>query len=237
MTSPQAAGETSDALRRAFSYGSRSNLDFKFMKDLSDGEFGDFIEELLGAIGTSMNDGEAARILEVAYRWQITAYAGHLGDPAEFPHRHDDVPLAPLTRPLSESRVALIASSGHFVEGDDPRPFGEPNMTQAEAEARIGEFLREAPSLSEIPFDVDPSQLRVRHGGYPVDAVSSDHRVALPLEHLRTLEAEGRIGELVPSAFSFVGAASQLRLQRDVAPAWAEHLRELGTDVALVVPV
>ncbi len=229
--------ETIEALRHSFFYGTRSDLNVKFLKDLDDTEFGEFLQELFAATAATTDDGNADRVTDVMYRWQVQAYSGHLGDPADFPHRHDDVPFAPLSKPLSESRVALLTSSGHFVAGDDPEPLGVVGMTQGEAEARIGEFIREAPALSEIPIDTAPEQLRVRHGGYPVESVAADHQVALPLEHLRSLDAEGTIGELAPTAYSFVGAASQGRLRKDVGPAWAERLADDGVDAVLLVPV
>ncbi|MEO1064128.1 MAG: glycine/sarcosine/betaine reductase selenoprotein B family protein [Actinomycetota bacterium] len=229
--------ETIEELRRSFFYGSRSNLNVKFLKDLDDAQFGSFVEELLGAVSSTIDDGDPTDVIDTVYRWQVQAYAGHLGDPADFPHRHDDTPIATLDRPLSEARVALVTSSGHFVEGDDPEPFGEPAMSQAEAEARIGEFLREAPSLSAIPIDTPAERLRVRHGGYPVASVADDHQVALPLGHLRDLAADGVIGEVSGTAYSFVGATSQVRLRRDVGPAWAERLRDDEVDAVLLVPV
>jgi len=229
--------ESIEELRRSFSYGSRSNLNFKYLKDLTDGEFGDFLEELLAAIAATTDDGDAARVTDVAYRWQVHGYAGHLGDPADFPHRHDDKPIALLGKPLSESRVALLTSSGHFVEGDDPEPFGVVGMTQAEAEARIMDFIRDAPTLSAIPIDTPAERLRVRHGGYPIASAARDHQVALPLGHLRALADEGTIGEVAPVAYSFVGATSQARLRKEVAPAWAERLRHDDVDAVLLVPV
>lgn len=228
---------TVEDLRLSFWYGRRSNLNFKYFRDLDDAEFGDFVEELLSAVSATMDDGDAERVVAVAHRWQRHAYSGHLGDPADFPHAHADTPIAPLSKPLAEAKIALLTSSGHFVEGDDPEPFGVQDMTQAEAESRIGEFLGTSPTLSEIPFDTPPESLRVRHGGYPVQAVSSDHQVALPIGHLRDLVAEGTIGDVLPNAYSFVGATSQLRLQKRIAPEWAERLRDEGADAVLLVPV
>ncbi|MFW2333899.1 glycine/sarcosine/betaine reductase selenoprotein B family protein [Ilumatobacter sp.] len=229
--------QTADELRRSFSYGSRSNLNVKFLKDLDDAEFGDFLEELFAATSATADDGDAGRVTDVMFRWQVQAYAGHLGDPADFPHRHEDTPIATLSKPLSESRVALLTSSGHFVDGNDPEPLGVVNMTQAEAEARIGEFLREAPTLSAIPIDTPAEELCVRHGGYPIDSVAEDHQVALPLGHLADLAAEGVIGELAPTAYSFVGAAAQARIRKSVGPAWAEQLADEQVDAVLLVPV
>ena len=231
------AGETIEQLRTSFSYGSRSNLNVKFFRDLSDAEFGDFLEELFAAATPAIDDSDAAPMVDVLYRWQVHAYQSHLGTPDSFRYRYDDVPLARLRRPLAESTIALLTSSGHFVEGDDPMPLGVENMSQAEAEERIGEFLRETPTLSSIPIDTPPDRLRVRHGGYPVEAAAADNEVVLPLKHLRDLRADGVIGGLVDEAFSFVGAASQGRLRSSVAAEWATKLRDHGADAVLLVPV
>ncbi|MFQ5556555.1 MAG: glycine/sarcosine/betaine reductase selenoprotein B family protein [Acidimicrobiales bacterium] len=232
-----ASTESVEELRKSFWYGTRSNLDFKFLKDLGDSEFGQFLAELLGAVAAATDDGDVDRVVDTAYRWQLHAYSGHLGDPDDFPHRFDDTPFAPMASPLSDSRLALMTSSGHFVAGDDPEPFGVIDMSQEEAEARIGEFLASPPELSAIPVHTPAAKLRVRHGGYPTRAVAADHQVALPIGHLRTLEAEGVIGELAETAYSFVGATSQVRLKKEVAPAWATRLRDEGVDAVLLVPV
>ena len=224
-------------LRNSFWYGSRSNLNFKFLRDLSDEEFGDFLEELLDAVAHATDTGDSGPAVDVAFRWQVTAYAGHLGDPSEFRYRYEDVPFVPLSKPLAESRLLLLTSSGHFVEGDDPMPFGEPNLTQTEAEARISDITKEPPTLSRIPVDTPFDRLRARHGGYPVQAVHADDQVVLPLGHLRDLVADGAIGELVEDAFSFVGAAPQGLLRSRVGPEWAQMALDLRADAALLVPI
>jgi hypothetical protein len=229
--------ESIEDLRRSFFYGGRSNLNVKFLKDLSDSEFGDLLEELFAAMAATADDGDADRVTDVLFRWQVHAYGGHLGDPADFPHRHDDTPIATLAKPLSECRVALLTSSGHFVDGDDPQPFGVVDMTQEEAEARIGEFLREAPTLSEIPVDTPAERIRVRHGGYPVASVAADHQVALPLGHLRALADDGVIGSPAGHAYSFVGAAAQARIRKETGPTWARRLVDEHVDAVLLVPV
>ena len=219
----------------SFFYGSRSNLDFKFLKDLAPDVAADFFDDLLGQLSRSIDDGDASRLIEHVRAWQARAYGSHLDGKADF--HYDDVPFAPMTVPLDQAVVALATSSGHFVAGDDPRPFGVEDMTQAEAEARIRDFLRAEPSWSTIPIDTPPSELRVRHGGYPVKAATEDHNVVLPLDALRQLEWEGVVGKVSPRAYSFVGATSQLRLRNDVAPAWVAHLRAEDVDAVLLVPV
>jgi hypothetical protein len=227
--------ETLEAFKNSFFYGSRSNLDMKFLADLTAAEAGQFFAELLGDLSATLDDGGADRLVRRHLDWQRRAYRAHLDTKAGF--RYDDGPFAVPRRPLADSRLALITSSGHFVDGDDPRPFGVEAMTQADAEARIGEFLKVEPTLSAIPVDTPTEDLRVRHGGYPVAAVAADPEVALPLDTLRALAADGTIGELAATAYSFVGATSQLRLRDKVGPQWAGMLQADGVDAVLLVPV
>jgi hypothetical protein len=150
---------------------------------------------------------------------------------------YDDAPFAPLRKPLADSRVGLMTSSGHFVAGDDPEPFGIAAMTQAEAEARISEFLREPPVMSRIPLEVAQGDLRVRHGGYDVASAQRDFNVVLPLDALRAVREAGRIGDIADPVYSFPGATSQGRLRKEALPGWVEMLQTAAIDVLLLVPV
>lgn len=230
-----AAAESLAEFKDSFFYGARSDLNVKFLADLSSDDAGQFLAEMLAGIGGLLDAGDPDPLVQAFVEWQRRAYSGHLDRTARY--TYGDGPFSPLTKPLAECRVALVTSSGHFVEGTDPQPFGVVDMTQAEAEARITEFLRAEPTLSVIPTDVEANRLRVRHGGYPVAAVARDHRVALPIEHLSTLADRGVIGQLSPRAYSFVGATSQLRLRDHIAPDWVDLLRSDAVDAALLVPV
>lgn len=224
--------ETLEAFKNSFSYGTRSDLTFKFLKSLSPEDAGEFFRQLLWQVGHSLDDGDLGPIHQLLFDWQVRGYEGSGRN-----HQYDDVPFAPPTKPVSESRVGVLTSSGHFVEGDDPNPFGVEGMTQEEAEQRIGEFLRAAPELSSIPTDVAPDELRVRHGGYDVRSVRHDQEVALPLETMRAFAAEGRIGALSSPMYSFTGATSQGRLRKQALPDWIERVKGDGVDVLLLVPV
>ena len=229
------APETLAEFKDSFFYGRRSDLNMKFLADLAPDDAGAFIAEMFTGIGGLIDDGDPAPLVERFVAWQRRAYGAHLDQKTRF--AYDDGPFAAVTKPAEECRVVLVTSSGHYVEGDDPRPFGVADMSQAEAEVRIGELIRAAPTLSVIPTDTPPDRLRVRHGGYPVGAVAKDHRVALPIEHLAELARRGVIGELAARAYSFVGATSQLRLREQVAVEWAEMLRDEEIELALLVPV
>jgi hypothetical protein len=133
--------------------------------------------------------------------------------------------------------VALFTSSGHFVAEDDPRPFGVEDMTQQEAEDRIGDFIRAAPTLSRIPVDTFHEDLRVRHGGYDISSATADPGVTFPVTVLRELATEGVIGGLHRDAFSFPGATAQMRIIKESGPEWARMLGDEEVDLVLLVPV
>ena len=222
-----------DDFRRSFSYGSRSNLNFKFLKALTDDEAAEFIEGLFGIVGDAYDHGRLGEVIDHVVEWQARAYT-----PAPDAKRtwvYEDGPFTTPTKPLAESRLALLTSSGHFTE--DPEPFGVEGMTQAEAEDRINEFLREKPELSVVPITAASNELSVRHGGYDVASSALDHNVAFPLDILRDLASEGVVGELHPEAYSFVGAAAQKRLINESGPEWAGMLADHEVDVALLVPL
>ncbi|MFQ5742502.1 MAG: glycine/sarcosine/betaine reductase selenoprotein B family protein [Acidobacteriota bacterium] len=227
--------ESFEEFKNSFFYGSRTDLLFKFLKSLEAPQAAEFFRALLESLGECLDDGDFNRVIELVVDWQVRGYEASEG--GKSPWVYDDAPFTPLAKPLSGSRLALLTSSGHFVDGDDPEPFGVKKMSQQEAVSRIGDFLKVAPQLSAIPFDTPRGKLRVRHGGYDIRGAQAEPNVVLPLDRLRELEAEGAIGELLPEAFSFVGAASQLRLIKESAPAWAAMLQQRGVDVALLVPV
>ena len=227
--------ESFEAFRRSFSYGSRSNLDFKFLKSLSDDEAAAFIELVLDQISDAYDTGDIEPILDAAYRAQIAGYTP-APDAPESPHSYDTAPFAPMSMPAGASTIGLITSSGHFVIGDDPEPFGVVGMTQAEAESRIGEFLRETPVLSEIPADTSAEDLSVRHGGYDVASTMRDRNVTLPMDRLSEGVAAGVIGDVTGTFFSFPGATSQGRLRREL-PAWLDRFEREHADAYLLVPV
>ena len=160
-----------------------------------------------------------------------------MGDLSEFPlkvrlflkayrwRRIDPVPWTPLSKPLSECRVALVSSAG-FVTPDQ-EPFDETR--------RGGD-----PSFREIPRDVDLATLRDTHRSESFDhsGMRKDPNLALPIDRLRELARAGRIGGVNSRHISFMGSLTATgAFVRDTAPAVARLFAEDGVDVALLVPV
>jgi hypothetical protein len=193
-SSEHSAQESFSAFKNSFAYGTRSDLSFKFIKNLPEADASQFFQHLLYHLSDTFDDRDLDRVQEHVRAWQARAYAG------AGRWTYTDGPFTPLQKSLAASRVGLLTSSGHFVAGDDPAPFGIQDMSQAEAAQRIDDFLKEEPTLSAIPVDTPASNLRVRHGGYDIRSTAADPNVALPLPLLRELVADGRIGELSPKA-------------------------------------
>lgn len=230
MTRSDPKPETFGEFKNSFAYGSRTDLNFKFLKGLSDEDAGDFFQALLWKLGDSFIDGDIGRLYQHVHDWQTQAYGG-AGN-----WTYETGPFTPLRKPVAESRLALLTSSGHFVAGHDPEPFGIENMTQEEARQRIDDFLKAEPQLSTIPIDTPREKLCVRHGGYDVRAAQADPNVVFPLDRLREFENEGAVGEVAPDAYSFVGACAQTRLLKHTGPEWVGLLKEQQIDAALLVP-
>jgi hypothetical protein len=228
------SGESLEDFTRSFSYGERNNLNFKFLARLDEAGAGEVIRRLLVEAGRLLDHGRPEALIDLVTEAQRAAYSTRGLDDR---YHYTD---APFTRPavgVAESTVALLTSSGHFVDGDDPQPFGVEGMTQEEAERRIGDFLKAEPDLSVIPIDTKRADTRVRHGGYDIGGSLADRNVSFPVDRLREMADEGIIGNLLPDAFSFVGAAAQGRIIRHSAPAWVDDFLERGVDIALLVPV
>jgi hypothetical protein len=224
----ESRGETFEDFKGSFYYGTRSDLHFKFLSRMSDEDAAGFFRVLLETLGDVFDTGDYDRVRRLIYEWQVRAYDGD--GQARF--HYDDGPFVPFDTPLEDATVALVGAGGVYVEGDDPTG-GE---TQEEAEARIGDYLREAPTLVTIPHDVPTSELRVRHPGYDVRGARRDINAIFPVDILRELVAEGAVGGENDHHYGFVGATSQLHLRKEVAPDWAERLRREEVDLCLLVP-
>ena len=227
--------ESLETFRTSFSYGTRNDLNFKFFKGLSDDEVASFLQTLLDELGSAYDTGDIQPLIDAAYAAQVAGYSPTPDAPPP-KHEYSNGPFTAFDVPLTEARVGLLTTSGHFLKDDDPQPFGEIAMTQEQAVARISDFIRSAPVLSEIPSSCPASDLRVRHGGYDIRSAERDPNVTFPIERLREASAEGRVGELADTFYSFPGATAQGRL-RSVLPHWVEKLHHQDIDLMLLVPV
>ena len=135
--------------------------------------------------------------------------------------RHDDQPpFTPLAKPLDQCRVGLVASGGIYVKG------------------QVAFHFKDDTSFRVVPRDVDYRDLRVTHFAYDLTDARADPNVVFPLGTLNDLAQHGRIRELGPRAYTFMGGIySSRRVRDELAPALAERLVNDEVDVAILVPV
>ena len=140
----------------------------------------------------------------------------------------DPVPWTPLPRPLSEATVALVSTAGLSMVSDPP--------FDAEGERRNPWWGD--PSYRVIPATAAEDDVIASHLHIETAYIQQDLDVALPLRHLAEAQAEGRIGRVAPSHYSFMGYLLDPTefLDRSV-PAMIDRMRAEEVDVAIFVPV
>ena len=121
--------------------------------------------------------------------------------------------------PLAERRVAIVSSAGLVVRGEKP-------FRGRDADYRV------------IPSETRPEQLMFSHISINLDrsGFQEDWNVVFPLDRLRELAAEGVIGSVAATHYSFMGATDPVQMEgyaRDVAA----RLKSDGVDAVLLSPV
>jgi glycine reductase len=140
----------------------------------------------------------------------------------EYPIPHFDrvEPAAALTD-LSTVTVALVTSGGIV-------PKGNPDRIEASSASRYGKYSIEGlDGLSSTAFET-------AHGGYdPTYANQSPDRV-VPVDALRALEKEGRIGKLHPFFYSTVGNGTSVANAKKYATEIAAELVNEGVQAVIL---
>ena len=113
--------------------------------------------------------------------------------------RFEDTPLV-AGPPLGERRIALISTAGLHRRGD--RPF-----TEQSGDFRV--ILRDTPDADIVMSHVSTNFDRL--------GFMQDLDVALPLNRLKELAADGTIGSVADYHFSFMGATPPDQMEPSVA--------------------
>jgi D-proline reductase (dithiol) PrdB len=95
-------------------------------------------------------------------------------------------------------------------------------------------------SFREISLETNLDTLQIAHKSDAFDhsGIESDKNLALPLDLLRELKTESRIGDVAPRHYSLMGSISApARLVSITAPEIARRLAEDGVDGVLLTPV
>lgn len=110
----------------------------------------------------------------------------------------DRVPPAPPVVNMSKATVAVVTSGGIV-------PAGNPDRIESASASRYGAY-----SLEGID-SLTPATHQSVHGGYDPTYANADPNRVLPIDALRQLEKEGRIGRLYSTYFATVGNATPVK--------------------------
>ncbi|MBI1999833.1 MAG: hypothetical protein HYS69_01305 [candidate division NC10 bacterium] len=136
----------------------------------------------------------------------------------------EDIPWAPMKKPIRETVIAVVTTAGVHLKTQPPFDMDDPDGD---------------PSFRVIPSDVQTDRVTITHKYYDHTAADRDINVVLPLDRLRELAVEGRIGGIAPSVYSFMGHIDGPHLKTlvdETAPDVARRLKHDGADAAFLTP-
>jgi hypothetical protein len=124
---------------------------------------------------------------------------------------------------LSQSRLLLISTAGSYLKGSQ-EPFDDVTA--------LGDY-----SVRTYPCSTSFDDLEYSHGHYDYAAVEADAGVLIPLDHLRAMTIEGRIGALTENMISINGYMPEVdRLVDEAVPRVLETAAKENAHAALLVP-
>ena len=136
--------------------------------------------------------------------------------------RDNLIPLARLSKPLSESRLSFVSTSGVQPHGTMPFDTVHP----------VGDY-----TFRRVPSDAKPADLEIHQLKYQTVGAKRDLNVIFPIERLQELVVEGIIGSLTKNFYSFIGYNMDAeRLERTLAEDIAAAVEAEKPDVVLLAP-
>jgi D-proline reductase (dithiol) PrdB len=142
---------------------------------------------------------------------------------------HPPIPWTAVSKPLSESKVALLTTAGISMKGAPPF-----DLDSERRHPTWGD-----PSFRGICSEATAADVEVSHLHINTIFIRRDLNVALPLDRLRELVRDGIVGSSAPTHYSTMGyqGSSTKILETETAPAIAASMARESVDVALLAPV
>jgi D-proline reductase (dithiol) PrdB len=121
--------------------------------------------------------------------------------------------------PLSQRRVAVVSTAGLVVRGEIPFRGRDPDYRVIPANTPAGDLL-----TSHISINHDRTGFQ------------EDRNVVFPLDRLNELAAEGAIGSVAETHYSFMGATDPVQME-PYAREVAGRLKSDAVDAVVLSPV
>lgn len=163
------------------------------------------------------------------WRFSGSFLANLLGKSIPEKPTHPPIPWTPFSKPLAEAKVALLSTAGLSMKDDEPfdMDFERAHPTRGDSSFRC------------LHLDATADCINANHLHIDTGYIERDLNVALPLDRLRELVAEGIVGSLAETHYSIMGfqGADSSRLENESAPAIAELAKSEEVDLVLLAPV
>jgi len=136
----------------------------------------------------------------------------------------DDVSPAPALSQINERKLAVVTTSGVV-------PWGNPDRFKTYRNTHWQKY-----NIAEVK-ELEPGKWEAVHGGYNVAYMNKNPHYGVPLDALRSLEAEGKIGrgKLYPAYYVIPGNQGSPAVMRRVGQEIGSDLRNEGVEGVLFV--
>jgi D-proline reductase (dithiol) PrdB len=135
----------------------------------------------------------------------------------------EDIPWTPYRGRPSEQTVALVTSGGLYLKQSQ--------------QAFNTESIHGDPTFREIPKTVRQEDIGIAHAHYDHSLALQDINIIFPVQRFVELEAEGVIGRVPDTLYSFSYVNDVATLVTKTLPDFMNRIQADGVDVLLLVPV
>lgn len=167
-----------------------------------------------------------------SYKWLPYSLAAWMKQEYQGPDERATTPFTPLTKPLNQTRFALLTTGGLYLKGQQ-QPF---DLEREAVEPEWGD-----PSFRIIPKETRLGKLAVAHTHYNPEDAEEDFNILLPIHRFLELEKAGEIGSLAPSAYSVMGyqghpVPDYTQWRGKYGPEMLARMKSEGVEALLLTP-
>lgn len=134
----------------------------------------------------------------------------------------DRVPPAAPVADVSKAKIAIVTSGGIV-------PQGNPDHIESSSATKYGKY-----SIAGMDH-MDKKDFMTIHGGYDRAFVTENPNLVVPLDVMRELEAEGKIGKLADYFITTTGTGTSTGNAKRFGEDFAPKLKEDGVDAVILV--
>ncbi len=188
---------------------------------MPDEEQAAFLKGLFNEAVRAREANNAEALYDFLHEWEEKAM-DIMFTRARSPIELDATPWTPLRVPVREAKLALVTTGGFYLKTQEPYETDGPE--------NLGDW-----SWRAIPRTASPDDLEVAHIHYDVSGPREDRNCVFPIDRAAEMHAEGLIGSLNDTYYSFMGFIQKPELlASETAPEVARLLKSDGVDAAVI---